>query len=411
MRSPASAGGLSAGPDYDSGAPSSPTRAPSVRPRPPLRCAPAISMATATTTLRARAAVGHLLRALERRVARARDALVGHLLGRRRLRRGRLRDDAPARRRRRRRSRRPLRARRRRSLRARPRRRGADSSLRFSTSADFADAAGFDADGGAAIARLRLGDVDGDGRADACARDGAGVALHARDRQSGFAARHALVGVRSTDTERLRCVRRVRRDARARRPRWRRHARISVYARVDRSCVMRASRTARRSPAPTPSGSRKRLHRTPRAGRPAAASSGLRLADVNGDQLADASAAATRPGIECAVSNGTELPAPGTTPSTPDFLESRGGWRRRDARPDLPDRAPRGSEAARAFSRPGGEPGLVCHPRAARSRRDGVGRSPRDNCPVNWNPGEDDRTATASETPARRALMGLRARR
>jgi hypothetical protein len=113
----------------------------------------------------------------------------------------------------------------------------------------------------------------------------------------------------------------------------------------------------------------------------------LRLADVNGDGLADL-CGRNATGVECAVSTGVELANPHYAINT-SFLDLQGYGVESRGQTLLVARlggADAPSLCARAPS------GLTCHRAQRDPDRDGVADG-RDNCPAKWNPGQSDANA------------------
>jgi len=243
------------------------------------------------------------------------------------------------------------------------------------SSADFADAAGF----GAMESRwrsLRLGDVDADGRSDACARDGAGVVC-ALSTASGFAP--ATRWSESLD------------DASG----WDASEYGATLLLGDLNGDRRADLCARgadgiacglsngtRFAAPT-----RRLDNVYTDANGWTARSrflSLRMADVNGDALADV-CGRNSTGIECAVSDGSALRNAHYAVNT-SFLDVQ-GWNADTRGPTFLAAHLEGASTASLCGRAAS--GLVCHRAQRDPDRDGVG-DPRDNCPAKWNPGQAD---------------------
>jgi len=243
------------------------------------------------------------------------------------------------------------------------------------TSADFADAAGFDVME-SRWRSLRLGDVDGDGRADVCARDGAGVVC-ALATASGFAAAtrwsSALADAAGWDASHYGAtllLGDLDGDGRA-----------DLCARGPGGIVCGRSDGASFAD-PTP-----RLDNVFTDAEGWTARSrflSLRLADVNGDGLADV-CGRNATGVECAISNRSVLHDTHYAVNT-DFLDIQ-GWGAETRGPTLLAAHLGGATTTDLCGR--AATGLVCHRTQHDPDRDGVG-DPRDNCPVRWNPGQAD---------------------
>lgn len=242
-------------------------------------------------------------------------------------------------------------------------------------SADFSDAAGL----GAAEDRyrsLRMGDVDGDGRADACARDGAGVVC-ALATQAGFAPATrwsvALADFDGWDAPAYGATLAlgdVDGDARA-----------DLCARgADGLVCGRSNGASFADPAPW----LVNVFTDAEGWTARSRFLSLRLADVNGDALADA-CGRNATGVECAVSDGTRFRNAHYAVNA-DFLDLQ-GWNTESRGPTFLVAHLEGANATSLCARAAS--GLVCHRAQHDPDRDGIG-DPRDNCPVKWNPGQSD---------------------
>lgn len=257
---------------------------------------------------------------------------------------------------------------------------------------EFSDAAGF----GAMESRwrsLRLGDVDGDGRADACGRDGAGVVCAlatasgfaaatpwsvAFDDASGFAASAygATLALGDLDGD----------------------GRADLCARGPDGVACGRS-TGLAFEAPT-----RRLDNVFTDAEGWTARSrflSLRLADVNGDGRADV-CGRNATGIECAVSDGERFVNTHYAVNT-NFLDVQGWGAEARGASFLVARL-EGAQAASLCGRAAS--GLVCHRAQRDPDRDGVGE-PRDNCPARWNPGQSDRNRDGVGDACSSAACGL----
>jgi peptidoglycan/xylan/chitin deacetylase (PgdA/CDA1 family) len=243
------------------------------------------------------------------------------------------------------------------------------------TSAGFSDAAGF----GSAEARyrsLRLGDVDGDGRADACARNGAGVVC-ALSTASGFASATSWSAALS--------------DADG----FGASAYGATLALADLDGDTRADLCARRASGFVCGRSNGSSFAVPAPWLDNAFTDaegwtarsrflGLRVADENGDGRADV-CGRNATGVVCAVSDGARFRNVHYAVNA-DFLDLQ-GWNTESRGSTFLLAHLGGAGTTDLCGRAAG--GLVCHRAQHDPDRDGVG-DPRDNCPLKWNPGQSD---------------------
>jgi peptidoglycan/xylan/chitin deacetylase (PgdA/CDA1 family) len=243
------------------------------------------------------------------------------------------------------------------------------------TTADLSDAAGF----GAAEDRwrsLRLGDVDGDGRADACARDGAGVVC-ALATASGFAAA-AQWSAGLSDADGFGAA-----------------AYGATLALADLDGDARADLCARGASGLVCGRSNGSAFAAPEPWLDNAFTDaegwtarsrflGLRFADENGDGRADV-CGRNATGVVCAVSDGARFRNVHYAVNA-DFLDLQ-GWNTETRGPTFLMAHLAGANGTELCGRAAG--GLVCHRAQHDPDRDGVG-DPRDNCPLKSNPGQGD---------------------